>query len=81
MHANPFATLPAESTSGAQEATRQPLAFALAAGLATLLSIVLGSLIAQLRYPQYAEYLLNNLHSHLPAWCFSILLAALTPRC
>lgn len=78
MHANPFATLPAESTSGAQEATRQPRAFALAAGLATLLSIMLGSLVAQLRYPQYAEYLLDNLHSHLPAWCFSILLTALT---
>ena len=54
MHANPFATLPVESSSSAQEATRQPRALALAAGLATLLSIVLGNLIAQLRYPQYA---------------------------
>lgn len=77
MHANPFATPAAKAAPLPQTATRQPLAFTLATGLAALLSIILGSLIAQLQHPQYADYLLDNLNNHLPAWCFSVLLAAL----
>ena len=76
MHANPFATLPAEASPIAEEATRQPLALALTAAVATMLSVLLGCLSAWLSHPTYLDHLLSNLPVQLAGWCFSILLSA-----
>ena len=75
MHANPFATR-AEPAPALQPASRQPLAFALTVGAATALSLLLGNLIALLKYPEYSAFSLENLLYQLPYWCFSILLGA-----
>jgi hypothetical protein len=76
VHANPFATS-AEPTAALQPASRQPLAFAVAVGVATALSLLLGNLIALVKYPEYSVFTLENLLYQLPSWCFSILLGAL----
>lgn len=77
MPASPFATPVVEPATPAQEASRQPQAFALTAGVATALSLLLGNVIALMRFPQYADFMLENLPHQLSAWCSSILLAAL----